>query len=1079
MFKKIISVITMPVFLVTSLSIITAPTASATTPTLTWSPSSLSATNNVINVGLSLISGDGLTKLQITSSGTANAYVSRNGGSWNLATGLSTLSILNGGGIDETGEHIVVVGAPNGVMTSPRVAVSSNYGASFTILTPFGDSNYRGNVQVAISPDGRTMIIGSYYNSDVEILTSNDFGATWSYKTIGSGNVRVAAASASYLGTGKNVVYAMTPMGLAQHVFSSSDSSAISGNLDAVVGAASSDTTALSSSSIQGLGVSKDGTRAVVTTSNYGGAIKSVTIGSDGKWAFSSAVTPTYSPSSPTTLNGSNYGEVSSLLVSNDGSAVAFIFMSSMTTQPYTSTAYIFTSQDAGATFGTPVSNVASYGLNISMTADGVELYSTVSSATKYSSNSGTSFTTDTAQFVSAATITDVTGSLDGSVMFLAAGGMNAPPSMLISRDFGATATNFNSTGGASTTYSTKAFVSPDGAKAIFTNNNYMNSTWSIKEFYGNNFGSSRNLNLPTGVTSIQSAAFSPDLSSVLIADRTGGSTGKLYYGTIADGVVTWSSALGDTTSYSGLAVTPAGFYAISVSQTKLYSATITNGVAGTISTNSSPFANGFTGTWSSIASSSNGRYLAVSNYGLLSSNCYTGGYVYKSDDFGATWSVIPSGASSAQVGPVAISPDGSVLSFGTASGGYIKVSTDGGATFANQTSLGTLTCSGQLGGKNRWSTPFIYEPANSDFGIAVSSSSSVLNTTSYASAPSLSAQTISFTNPSAMTVGDADQTLTVSASSSLAVSLSTADASICTIVSGKAHAVAAGTCSITAAQAGDSSYSPATSVTKTFTVSAAAPSLSAQTISFTTPSAMTVGDADQTLTVSASSSLAVALTTADSATCTIVSGKAHAVAAGTCSITAAQAGDNSYSAATSVTKTFTVSAAAPSQSEQQIAAAAAEAARQAAIASAKIALEGVLKGDKPGTLAQFKDANYAISSEDVLTRVNAALLKMSASDRVKVSEILKVIKVESFIVQISTTTTQKSVTTQQLISVGLIAANNPNKVRLTAALKDRTASTLDSMEKIAAAIAEETAFIKARAARLAALKVKVSSRKG
>jgi hypothetical protein len=614
--------------------------------------------------------------------------------------------------------------------------------------------------------------------------------------------------------------------------------------------------------------------------------------------------------------------------------------------------------------------------------------------------------------------------------------------------------------------------------------------------------------------------------------------------------------------------VTPAGFYAISVSQTKLYSATITNGVAGTISTNSSPFANGFTGTWSSIASSSNGRYLAVSNYGLLSSNCYTGGYVYKSDDFGATWSVIPSGASSAQVGPVAISPDGSVLSFGTASGGYIKVSTDGGATFANQTSLGTLTCSGQLGGKNRWSTPFIYEPANSDFGIAVSSSSSVLNTTSYASAPSLSAQTISFTNPSAMTVGDADQTLTVSASSSLAVSLSTADASICTIVSGKAHAVAAGTCSITAAQAGDSSYSPATSVTKTFTVSAisapslsaqtisftnpaamtvgdadqsltvsassgltvtvttadasictivsgkahavaagtcsitaaqagdssyspatsvtktftvsaAAPSLSAQTISFTTPSAMTVGDADQTLTVSASSSLAVALTTADSATCTIVSGKAHAVAAGTCSITAAQAGDNSYSAATSVTKTFTVSAAAPSQSEQQIAAAAAEAARQAAIASAKIALEGVLKGDKPGTLAQFKDANYAISSEDVLTRVNAALLKMSASDRVKVSEILKVIKVESFIVQISTTTTQKSVTTQQLISVGLIAANNPNKVRLTAALKDRTASTLDSMEKIAAAIAEETAFIKARAARLAALKVKVSSRKG
>ena len=156
-----------------------------------------------------------------------------------------------------------------------------------------------------------------------------------------------------------------------------------------------------------------------------------------------------------------------------------------------------------------------------------------------------------------------------------------------------------------------------------------------------------------------------------------------------------------------------------------------------------------------------------------------------------------------------------------------------------------------------------------------------------------------------------------------------------------------------------------------------------------------------------------------------------------------------------------------------------AERVRQAAIATAKVALQGVLKSDKPGTLAQYKEADYSIPSEEVLTRVNASLLKLSAEDRVKSQEINKVIKVESFIVQISTTETQKTITAKQLVSAGLLNPTNKNRVGLTYALKLRTASTLDSMEKIAAAIAEETAFIKARAARLEAIKAKVTSRKG
>ena len=172
-------------------------------------------------------------------------------------------------------------------------------------------------------------------------------------------------------------------------------------------------------------------------------------------------------------------------------------------------------------------------------------------------------------------------------------------------------------------------------------------------------------------------------------------------------------------------------------------------------------------------------------------------------------------------------------------------------------------------------------------------------------------------------------------------------------------------------------------------------------------------------------------------------------------------------------------------QTEEQIAAAAAAAAqaaaieaerlRQVAIAAAKVALQGVLTSDKPGTLAQYKEADYAISSEEVLTRVNAALLKLSAEDRVKSEEINKVIKVESFIVQISTAETQKTVTSAKLVSFGLLVATNPNKAGLTYALKRRPASTLDSLEKIAAAIVEETAVIKARTERLAAGKARIA----
>jgi hypothetical protein len=154
-----------------------------------------------------------------------------------------------------------------------------------------------------------------------------------------------------------------------------------------------------------------------------------------------------------------------------------------------------------------------------------------------------------------------------------------------------------------------------------------------------------------------------------------------------------------------------------------------------------------------------------------------------------------------------------------------------------------------------------------------------------------------------------------------------------------------------------------------------------------------------------------------------------------------------------------------------------AERVRLAAIAAAQVVLQGVLKGDKAGTIAQYSAANFTVPSEAVLTRVNAALLKMPADLRVKSDEITKVIKLESLVVQISTAETQKKVTVTQLISTGFLAKENGNKSILTYALKNQDPLTLDSKEKIAAVIAEEIAAIKARKARFVAIQEKIAAR--
>ena len=182
-----------------------------------------------------------------------------------------------------------------------------------------------------------------------------------------------------------------------------------------------------------------------------------------------------------------------------------------------------------------------------------------------------------------------------------------------------------------------------------------------------------------------------------------------------------------------------------------------------------------------------------------------------------------------------------------------------------------------------------------------------VTNSFTVAAAP-LIAQSITFTSPGNQTLGTAPPALVATASSNLSVGFTSNTTSVCTVSGNTLSLIAVGTCSITASQAGNSTYSAATPVTNSFAV-AAAP-LIAQSITFTSPSSQTLGTAPAALSASASSGLVVSFASTTQGVCTASGTTLTLVAVGTCSITASQGGNSTYSAATPVTRSFTVAAA-------------------------------------------------------------------------------------------------------------------------------------------------------------------------
>ncbi len=160
--------------------------------------------------------------------------------------------------------------------------------------------------------------------------------------------------------------------------------------------------------------------------------------------------------------------------------------------------------------------------------------------------------------------------------------------------------------------------------------------------------------------------------------------------------------------------------------------------------------------------------------------------------------------------------------------------------------------------------------------------------------------QTITFDQPPDAKVGDRVP-LKASAASELQVSLTSTTPAICTVSESTATAGAAGTCTITASQAGNADYAAADDVRHSFRVTRAG-----QTVTFAQPPDVKIGDRVP-LRASATSGLQVSLTSTTPAICTVSESTATAGAAGTCTITASQAGNADYAAAPDVRRSFRV----------------------------------------------------------------------------------------------------------------------------------------------------------------------------
>ena len=171
------------------------------------------------------------------------------------------------------------------------------------------------------------------------------------------------------------------------------------------------------------------------------------------------------------------------------------------------------------------------------------------------------------------------------------------------------------------------------------------------------------------------------------------------------------------------------------------------------------------------------------------------------------------------------------------------------------------------------------------------------------------------------------------------------------------------------------------------------------------------------------------------------------------------------------------------SPSAQQAAAAAAQAQAAAvlaaAIARAKVVLTAQFAANKPATAEQFLDAGYVVRNNNVAAKVSSAVLKLSAADRENTQKVNEIINLENFIDRVAVTDTRSTVRASELISRGLLPADSTKKHSVIRGLGTYPNGSLDSLEKIAAAVKEQIFKAEEPKRRLAEIRARMAARRG
>jgi PKD repeat protein len=168
-----------------------------------------------------------------------------------------------------------------------------------------------------------------------------------------------------------------------------------------------------------------------------------------------------------------------------------------------------------------------------------------------------------------------------------------------------------------------------------------------------------------------------------------------------------------------------------------------------------------------------------------------------------------------------------------------------------------------------------------------------------------LRSQSIAFnsTAPNAAKLGGPAYSASTTASSGLAVSLSSGTPSVCSVVGSKVGFVGVGICTIDANQAGSTEYAAAAQAQQSFAIGRGS-----QVIAFlsSAPDAATVGGTAYAV-ASASSGFAVSFASTTTSVCTVAGQTVALIGVGMCTIDADQAGDSEYEAAPQVQQSFAV----------------------------------------------------------------------------------------------------------------------------------------------------------------------------